>query len=52
MDHGLQAHPSETTALLAPGPVADASPGIYRQEIKTLVRYTLPVIGFAYSASA
>ncbi|KAI9569367.1 mate-domain-containing protein [Boletus coccyginus] len=51
MDHGLQAHPSETTALLAPGPVADASPGrkallsVYRQEIKTLVRYTLPVIG-------
>ena len=55
VDSGLQAPPSETTALLAP--VDHESPGstaflsVFSQEAKTLVRYALPVYGFVYSAS-
>ena len=56
VDSGLQAPPSETTALLAPvdreSPGSTAFLSVFSQEAKTLVRYALPVYGFVYSASA
>lgn len=63
VDSGLQALPSETTPLLVPPicrieePVDHESYGsntplsVLWIEVKTLVRYALPVFGFVYSAS-
>lgn len=55
IDSGPQASPSETTPLLVPVDHKSCESGdflsVLWNEIKTLVRYALPVFGFVYSAS-